>query len=137
MKKAASIAVAVTFALGALACSRDQEIGAVLDELDSFTKELVQAVESAPDPNAGVDRAHALLAEKGPAIKKKFESIKDARGFEVSEATKQRLTTSVTANVTAVVGLQMKYVAQTMRDEALRAKLQKLGSDYSALITGG
>jgi hypothetical protein len=127
---------AVLAVLVLAACSRDNEINAVLDDVDAFTTEIVQAVQSAPDPAAGVDRALELIAEKGPDIRRKMASIKDVRGFQASDATKKRLASSLTSNVTKVMGLQMTYMGRMVSSPAFKAKLEKLGNDYNALLLG-
>jgi outer membrane murein-binding lipoprotein Lpp len=127
---------AVLAVLVLAACSRDQEINAVLDDVDAFTTEVVQAVQSSPDPAAGVDRAQKLLAEKGPDIRRKMASIKDVRGFQASDATKKRLASSLTSNVTKVMGLQMTHMGRMVSSPAFKAKLEKLGNDYNALLLG-
>jgi len=117
-------------------CGRDKEVNTVMDDVDSFTTDLLQAVETAPDPEAGVDAAQRLLGERGAQIKQRMASIKDVRGFQVNEATKKRLATSVTTNATKVMGLQVKYMGRSIKNPPLRAKLEKLGNDYNAILLG-
>jgi hypothetical protein len=133
IRRRCAAVLAVLFLTG---CSRDKEIHAVLDDVDAFTAEIVQAVQAAPDPAAGVDRAQKLLGEKGPEIRRKMASIRDVRGFQASQETKKRLASSLTSNVTKVMGLQMTYMGRMVSSPAFKAKLEKLGNDYNALLLG-
>jgi hypothetical protein len=116
-------------------CKKDTEVSSVIGELDSFTKELVRKVESAPDPSRGVDDAQKYLDEHKADLKAKIDSLKSLRGYQVSEDTKKKMTESVTDDAMSVAKLQIKYIQQSMRDPAFKAKLDKLMSDYRSLLT--
>jgi hypothetical protein len=118
-------------------CSKDDEIKSVVTEFNSFTTELVKKVESAPNPAAGVDEAQKYLDSKKTDIKAKLESVKGVRGFQVSKETMEQLTTEMVQNGTKVANLQVKYVSQSMRDPAFKAKLEKLINDYTDLLRMG
>jgi Tfp pilus assembly protein PilP len=114
-------------------CKKDTQINSVIAELDTFTTELVKKVESAPNPSAGVDDAQKFLDSKKADLAAKIASLKDVRGFQVSEDTKKKMTASVVDDVKRVSGLQIKYIAVSMRDAAFKAKLEKLTRDYQGL----
>ena len=133
-RKLSCLSLAVVLCALALACKRDADVGAVITELDSFTKELVSKVESNPNPSAGADEAQKYLDSRKEEMTKKLASIKDVREAQVSEETKNKMKESFTNNVTSVARLQVKYVGQSMRDPALRGKLAKLSQDYNALL---
>ena len=115
-------------------CKKDTQINSVIAELDTFTTDLVKKVESAPNPAAGVDDAQKFLDSKKTDLAAKIASLKDIRGYQVSEDTKKKMTDSVTNDVKRVAGLQIKYIATSMRDAAFKTKLEKLTRDYQGLF---
>lgn len=117
-------------------CKKDDEMKAVVKDIDAFTTELVRKVESSQASAAGLDEAQKFLDSKKPEIKAKLDSIKNVRGFQVSEETMKTVTESLTKNATAVASLQLKYISQSVKDPAIKAKLEKIVNDYRALITG-
>jgi Tfp pilus assembly protein PilP len=115
---------------------KDDEINAVMKDLNTFTTELVAKVQSAPDPSAGVSEAQKYLDSKRADLKKKMDSIKSVRGFQVSDETKKTMTDDITQNVTNVSSLQITYASLSVRNTQFKANLEKLVSDYQKLITG-
>ena len=127
------VALLLALAVTALAgCKKDDEINAVLADFDSFTKELVKKVDAQPTA-AGVDDAQKFLDSKKADLTAKWDSIKSARGFQVSDDTKKKMEESLKNNFESVVGLQVKYMSKTMSDNAFKSKLDKLVKDYQAL----
>jgi outer membrane murein-binding lipoprotein Lpp len=130
-KKFASLLIAL--ALLALAgCKKDAQINAVLADFDSFTAELVKKVDAQPTA-AGVDAAQKYLDSRKEELKGKWDSIKGARGFQVSDETKKKMADSIVKNYTTVSGLQIKYMGKSMNDPAFKSKLDKLVKDYQDL----
>ena len=127
------VALLLVLAVTALAgCKKDDEINAVLADFDSFTKELVKKVDAQPT-SAGVDDAQQFLDSKKADLTAKWDSIKGARGFQVSDDTKKKMEESLKNNFMSVAGLQMKYMSKSMSDPAFKTKLEKLVKDYQAL----
>ena len=116
-------------------CKKDAEINSTLSELDSFTTELVKKVESAPNPSAGVDEAQKFFDSRKADLTAKMQALKGLRGYQVSEETKQKLTSSMIESAKRVAGLQMKYVGVSVRDPAFKAKLDKLTKDFQGLFS--
>jgi hypothetical protein len=128
-----SISLLLILSVLALAgCKKDAEINSVLADFDSFTKELVKKVSDNPSA-AGVDDAQKFLDSKKDELKGKWDSIKGARGFQVSKETQQKMEESLKNNFMSVVGLQSKYIGKSMSDPAFKSKLDKLVKDYQAL----
>ena len=128
-----SVSLLLILSVVALAgCKKDAQINAVLADFDSFTKELVKKVDSNPSA-AGVDDAQKYLDSKKDELKGKWDSIKSARGFQVSKDTQQKMEESLKNNFMSVVGLQSKYIGKSMGDPAFKSKLDKLVKDYQAL----
>ena len=115
-------------------CKKDTEVNAVIADLDAFTKELVQKAEGAQNPAAGVDEAQKFLDSRKADMRAKIESLKGMRGYQVSQDTTKKITESVTEDVMSVNKLKIKFMTETMRDPALKAKLDKLVNDYNALL---
>lgn len=118
--------------VGLAGCKKDAEINAVLADFDSFTKELVKKVEAQPTA-AGVDDAQKFLDSKRADLTAKWDSIKGARGFQVSDDTKKKMEESLKNNFMSVAGLQVKYMSKSMSDAAFKSKLEKLVKDYQRL----
>jgi Tfp pilus assembly protein PilP len=128
--------VAALAALLALAgCSKDAEINSAVAELHSFSEEIVNKIQSAPNPTAGVDEAQRLMDSRKAALKAKLQSLKEVRGFQVSEETKKKMTETITADAMKVAGLQLKYVGESVRNPAFKAKMDKLTKDYAEIFT--
>jgi hypothetical protein len=119
---------------GLAACSKDAEALSFAEELDGVSNEIVRIVKSAPTPSAGVDAAQKYLDERKSGLRQKFDAFKDARGFQISSETKQRLETSLTSGITAVSGLQLEFMLLEVTDAGFKAKIDKLVKDYSTLI---
>jgi hypothetical protein len=130
MLKKAILCLFILASLSAVGCKKDDEIRSVVKDLDAFTNELVQKVET-----AGVDEGQKFMDAKKSEIKAKLDSIKDVRGFQVSDETKKFMTESLTKNVTDVATLQIKHISQSVKDPAFKDKLEKLVKDYTALLT--
>jgi len=132
-RKLLALLVAV-LALSVTACKKDNQINGVIKDLDTFTNELVAKVEKSSNTQSGVDEAQKFLDSKKAEMKSKLDSIKNVRGFQVSDETKKTMTDSLTKNVTSVAQLQIKYVQLSVRDAAFKAKLEKLVNDYTQLL---
>jgi hypothetical protein len=130
--------LAIFVVLGCIATvgcgKRDDEVNAVMKDLDGFTTEMVGKLSAARDPALGLAEAQKYFDAKKADIKKKFDAIKDVRGFQISEETKKRMEDSITKNVTSIASLQITYMNQTMEDKKFEANLEKLISDYQDLL---
>jgi hypothetical protein len=82
--------------IATVGCSkRDDEINAVMKDLDSFTTEMVGKLSAAKDPSLGLAEAQKYFDAKKADIKKKFDAIKDVRGFQISEEIKKKWKTAL------------------------------------------
>ena len=134
MKKRFTIFALLLTCLSLCGCKKDTQISSVIDELDSFTTELVKKVESAPNPSAGVDDAQKYFDSKKDDLTAKIATLKGIRGYQVSEETTKKMTASLIDDVKRVASLQLKYMSTSMRDPAFKAKLEKLTKDYQSLF---
>jgi Tfp pilus assembly protein PilP len=116
-------------------CSKDAEINSTVADLHSFSEEIVSKIQSAPNPSAGVEEAQRLMDARKADLKARLQSLKDVRGFQVSEETKTKMTQTITADAMKVAGLQLKYVGESIKNPAFKAKLDKLTKDYAEIFT--
>jgi hypothetical protein len=123
-------------ALGSAACSKDKEVEATVNELDVFTKALMEKVKKAATPQAGVDEAQKYLEANRAGMQAKLAGLKTVRGFQISEQTKKKLEASFMSNATAVAGLQLEFAMQAALDQPFRERLEKLVNDYRTLVIG-
>ena len=134
-RKVLSLAMAAALSVATLACSKDTEILAFVGELDSFTAQLVKTVKSAANPTAGIDSAQKYLDDNKAQLRTKLEAIKSVKNFQVSEETKKKIEASFMANASAVVDLEVQYVALAATDAQFRTKVEKLVNDYKDVLT--
>ncbi len=101
MKKpfAASV-VAVALALGVSGCSKDAECEAFITENSAFAA----AVKAAHEKD-GADGARKAFDGKKDDLKKKWDGIKEARGFQLKDEMMKKLQENVAATLGDVCGL--------------------------------
>jgi hypothetical protein len=118
-------------------CSKkDDEIIAVMKDLNSFTTEMVAKVQAASDPAIGLSEAQKFFDTRQADLKKRFDVIREVRSFQVSEETQKKMQDDITNNVTNVASLQITYASRSVRDSRFKASLEKLVGDYQKLIGG-
>ncbi len=117
------------FCLSVVACNKDSEINSTMDAIHTVTDEIVNKVNASPNVE-GVNDAQKYWDSKKADLKSKWDGIKDARGFQVSEATKKKMTDSFTKDYTAIKTLELKHMSVTMQDEEFKNKLEKLVKEW-------
>lgn len=115
---------------------KDDEINAVMKDLNQFTTEMVAKVQAAADPAMGLSEAQKFFEARQADLKKRIDVIREARSFQVSEETMKKMQDDITNNVTSVASLQITYASRSMRDGRFKASLEKLVGDYQKLIGG-
>jgi hypothetical protein len=128
MKKLTLFLVAI-FALGLTGCNKDAEVDAFLTEFESTTAEIVKKIDENPSA-AGVDAAQKAFAEKKPALQEKFNAIKDARGFQVSEAKQKEMMERVTKSAMSLSEVSQKHAMKLAMDKDAMTKFQNLMKEY-------
>jgi Tfp pilus assembly protein PilP len=109
---------------------KDDQINSFVNEINTFTDELVKKVESAPTPSEGVDEAQKFMDSRKADLKEKFNSVKGIGENQVSEETKKKMSESFYNDGVKVGQLQAKYGS----DPAVKTKLQKLTQDFLELF---
>jgi hypothetical protein len=109
---------------------KDDEVNAFINDLNSFTDELVKKVESGSTPSAGADDAQKYFDSRKADLQTKLDSIKKIGEKQVSEETKKKMTDGLYNN-----GMKMgKLTAKYGSDPAAGPKVQKITQDYMALF---
>jgi Tfp pilus assembly protein PilP len=117
--------------LALAACGKkDDKINSFVNEINSFTDELVKKVESASTPSEGVDEAQKLMDSRKADLREKFNSVKNIGENQVSEETKKKMKDDFYQDGVKVGQLTQKYGS----DPAVKAKLSKLTQDFLALF---
>ena len=128
-------ALVLVMSLALAGCNKDAEVNTILVTIDSFTTELVRCIETAPNPNTGVDEAQKYFDSRKADLAARMETLKGLRAYQVSDETKRRVASSLVDDASKVGNLQIEYVNQSMSDPAFKAKLDKLVKDHQALLT--
>lgn len=105
---------------------------ALVSELKAFTDELVGKVESAQSPSAGVEEAQKLLESRRDALASGISAAKKGEGQDA--AARRKWLEAEVDGTDRVSRLQVKYLDASMRDPALKSRLDKLVSDYGAIF---
>jgi hypothetical protein len=128
MKKLSILLIAV-FALGLAGCNKDAEIDAFLTEFETTTAEVVKKIDDNPTA-AGVDEAQKTFTAKKPALQEKFDAIKNARGFQVSEAKQKEMAERVTKSAMKFSEVSQKHAMKLAMDKEAMTKFQNLLKEY-------
>lgn len=102
MKKLMTIGL-IALSFSVFGCSKDGEVEEFIKENDSFAKEL-----KAKADKDGPEAAQKFFESKEPDLKKKFDAIKGARGFQVKKETTEKLTNSITESTMSICMLSIK-----------------------------
>lgn len=110
-------------------CKKDSEITSTMADIHTTTDEIVNKVDASPNV-AGVDEAQKLFDSRKPDLKAKWDGIKGARSFQVSEEVKKKMAASYMQDFTAIKSLEIKHMSVSLQDEAFKSKLEKLVKDW-------
>ena len=116
-------------------CRKDAEVNATVSAVDALTTELARRIEAAANPSDGVDDAQEYLDSRKTEIAAKMGVLKSLRNDQVSDETKRKLASRLAEDAAKVGDLQVKYVSHSISNPAFKAKLDKLVTDYQALLT--
>lgn len=113
---------------------RDDEVNSAMKQLDSFTSEVVGRIAFAKDPASGLAEARKYFEDNKTDIKKRFDTIKNVRGYQISDQTRKSMEDGITKNVTSIASLQITYMSRALGDKKFETGLEKLISDYQDLL---
>jgi hypothetical protein len=129
--------VTVTAVLLLAGCSKDEAVRKDLSAIDRLTDQLVESVESARDPGAGVKAGRELLTAHRAEIVERLNRIGAVRGFQVNAETKKLIAKSVVGNLAKVNRLKVSMFRATVGNDELSAALDSLIDDYNSLLKAG
>jgi len=98
-------------------------------DIHTATDEIVKKIDTSPTVE-GVDDAQKYWDSKKADLKKKWDGIKGARGFQVSDDTKKKMGESYINDSMAMKNLEIKHMGVTIRDAAFKSKLEKLVKEW-------
>ena len=124
--------ISLVAALAGCGVKKDAEVNSFIADMDKVAADIVRTVDEKPD--SGVDRAQQLLDSKKAELKAKFDTLKDLRGFQLSEETTKKFSDAVAKNVGAVMDLQVKYAEKASEDAKFAQKLNKLSGDFNSIF---
>jgi hypothetical protein len=111
---------------------KDADVKSFIADIDQMALDISRAVDE--KPATGVDRAQQLLDARKPELKAKFETLKDLRGYQISEDTTKEFADAVARNVEKVGNLQIKYAEESSENAKLGQKLTKLADDFNSIF---
>jgi hypothetical protein len=112
-----------------IGCSKDGEITSFLTDWEVVTNEMVKKIDE-----GDIDGAKSAFDAKKDSLKTKWESVKTARGFQVSDDMQKKMTDSATKNMSALSGSATKNLMKFAADKPKMDKLQALIKDYSDIF---
>lgn len=110
--------------------ARDADIKNFVATINAFTQELVQKVESAPSPSAGVDEAQRHIDKEKARLRAAFNNIQFIEQCAVSYELREMVRDNFYQDGVMIGKLTAKYGS----DPEVKAKLKKLTDDYLALF---
>jgi predicted small secreted protein/chromosome segregation ATPase len=110
------------------------EVGETVAALGAFTEELASKVESAQDTKAGLAEAQKILDERRGALSSRVAALRASPELKSDSAARGRLLEAEVDNTERVHRLQVKYSDASTRDPDLKARLDKLVSDYDSIF---
>ncbi len=116
-------------------CSKDAEINAFTAEFDATTKEMIAKIDANPNATGVADAQKAFDARK-PGLKAKWDAIKDAMGFQVSEDTKKKLEDGIKKNMTDLGAVIAKHSDTLSADDDASKNALKLLDNFDFMAEG-
>lgn len=128
-QKIAVLLLAVAACAVLAGCKKDSEINSVMADIHSFTNDIAGKIEAQPTTE-GVTAAQKVMDARKDEMKAKWDSIKEVRGFQVSDEVKNKMVDSYKQDYMQMKSLEIKYMSQSLQDPEFRSKLEKLVSDW-------
>ena len=120
--------IALAAALSACGVKKDSEVKAFIADIDQVAVDITRAVDEKPE--TGVDRAQQILDGRKSELKAKYDTLKELRGYQLSEEMSKSFVDSVARNVESVGNLQIKYAEKA----TVAKKLTKLSDDFNSIF---
>ncbi len=110
-------------------CNKDAEVDAFLTEFEATTADIAKKIDDNPSA-AGVDEAQKAFTAKKSTLVTKFDAIKSARSFQVSEAKQKEMMDRVVKSASALTETARKNAMKLASDPEAISKFQALMKDY-------
>jgi hypothetical protein len=107
---------------------------AVIAEINSFTDELLQKVDAASDPAAGVDEAQGFPDSRKEQLKARIDAARTSQKYREDAQAKGKFLDCEIENQDRVDKIRTRHLDRWMRDAAFKSKLDKLERDYRGLF---
>lgn len=111
-----------------------KDVGEMVKTLRAFTEELASKVESAQDAKAGLADAQKLLDARKGELAAAVSALRASPQVKADASARGRLLEAEVDNTERVHRLQVKYADATASDTDLKARLDKLVSDYDSIF---
>lgn len=111
-----------------------KDLGETVKALDAFTDELASKVEKAGDTKAGLAEAQKLLDARRGELAASVSALRASQQLKSDASARGRLLEAEVDNTERVHRLQVKYADATTADADLKARLDKLVSDYDSIF---
>lgn len=128
MKKL-TILLPAAFCIAAIGCSKDAEINEFVSQFETVTNEMTTKLDA-----GDVDGAQTVFDAKKELLKASFDAFKNARGFQISEDTKTKMTQSITKNATAFGIAPAKAKINAASDSEKTKKIDDLTEEYKGVF---
>lgn len=120
----------LTVSLALVGCSKEAEVEAFMTEMNGVTNEMIQKIDV-----GDIDGAQKAFDAKKADIKAKWDGLKTARGFQVSEATRKKLEDSLKKNGSDLTSAMTRNAMKFATDKSKVDKLQNLIKEYTGILT--
>lgn len=128
MKKLTLFLLAI-FTLSLIGCSKDAQINAFMTEWETVTNDMSAKIEA-----GDIDGARAAFDAKKDSLKKNWDDVKTAKGFQVTEETKKKMEEGAKKNMSTLLNATMKGAMKSGGDKAKSDKLQALMKEYGDIF---
>ena len=116
---------ALTFCVALAGCSKDGEIDSFIAEFERVTQEMTTKIEA-----GDIDGAKKSFEDNKASLQSSWDDIKSARGFQVTEESKNKLMQSVTKNMSELSKATFRGAAKLGGDKEKTEELKSLLEDY-------
>lgn len=116
------------------ATQRTANPDAVVAEMNSFTNELLEKVDAAGDPSAGVDEAQKLMDARKDSLKSRIVAARASEEFRESQEAQGKFLDSEIDNRDRVSAIRKRHLDRWVKDAEFKAKLDRLERDYHDLF---
>lgn len=111
-----------------------REVGETVKALGAFTEELASKVEKAADTKAGLADAQKLLDARRGELAASVSALRASPQVKADASACGRLLEAEVDNTERVHRLQVRYADATSGDADLKARLDRLVSDYDSIF---